>query len=441
MTTPAIDPRDHAPKPAWPLLFLILVAGAFLGALSQQMIGERGAPDCKIGDLLQQWATPLNTYVQSYSWLANTLIIIYSVTGDAIVLTLIACAIVQSSIRPVLPVLVFMILRQTMEFLVSFPSDPGMVWHYPGFPSLFLNYSVKGDFYFSAYVGINILGALEFGDIFKRQWLRTLNFFGAGLVAFIVIVLRSHYTTDIYTSAMTAAFAYIFSQEFVPPIDHFLKQLDKVSHFLLVFLICFGIACIFTTQYFIAQKPIPECGITDVLQSAFLPFNQFLHNHEMVKHAVLIGMNFLLDCMFLFMFVDTIITRNIRPFLTYVLFFLLRQTMQYLVSLPLPPDIIWEYPGFPSLLQNYHVSNDLYFSGHAGISLIAALEMSSFGKKWLTCLGFAICGLESFLVIAMQIHYTMDVYTAIITVFCITDLSCHLAHPINRWLGKLVRSY
>lgn len=437
MTTPAIDPKDHARKPAWPLLFIILVAGAFIGGLTEHMIGERVPPDCKIGDLLQAWTAPLNSYVQSYHWLGDTLIIIYSLTGDAIVLTLIACAIVQSSIRPVLPLLVFMILRQTMQLLVSFPSDPGIVWHYPGFPSLFLNYSVKGDFYFSAYVGINILGALEFGEIFKRPWLRTLNFFGAALVAFIVIVLRSHYTTDIYTSAMTAVFAYLFTEEFIPPVDHFLKQLDKISHFLLVFLICFGIACIFTTQYFINQKPIPDCGITDLIQNLFLPFNQYLHTHEWVRHAILILMNFLLDCMFVFMFVDTIITRNIRPFLTYALFFTLRQTMQLFVSLPLPSGIIWEYPGFPSLLQNYHVSNDLYFSGHAGISLIAALEMSSFGKRWLTCLGFAIFAAEALLVIAMQIHYTMDVYTAIITVFCITDLSCHLAHPINRWLGKI----
>ncbi len=281
---------------------------------------------------------------------------------------------------------------------------------------------------------------MEFGEIFQKRWLMLLNLFGAAVIAFIDIVLRSHYTTDIYTSAMTAIFAYLFTQQFVPPVDAFLKKLDKLSHFLLVFLICFGIACVFTTQYFIGQKSIPVCGITDAIQNLFLPFNAYLRDHLFVKNGFLIVMNFLLDCMFVFMFVDTIITRNIRPFLTYVLFFALRQTMQLLVSLPIPPHIIWDYPGFPSLLQDYHVSNDLYFSGHAGISLIAALEMSSFGKRWLTVLGFTIFACESILVIAMQIHYSMDVFTAIITVFCITDLSCHISHPINRGLAKIMRS-
>lgn len=439
MTTPAIDTQYPKPKPAWPLLFLIIVAGALISLFSEHWIGERIPPVCKIGDALQHWTAPLNNFVNSYEGVGNLLIIIYSIFGDAIVLVLIACAIVQSSIRPVLPLLVFMLLRQGMQLIISFPIDPGLIWHYPGFPSLFSNYEISGDFYFSAYVGINILGALELGEIFRRRWLTALNFIIAAFIAVIDIVLRSHYTTDIYTSILTAVFAYLFTQQFVPPVDHFLKKLDKLSHFLLIFLICLGIACIFTMQYFIGKKGIPDCGIVDVVQNFFLPFNQYLTDHVKVGDAFLIVMSFLLDCMFMFMFVDTIITRNIRPFLTYALFFTLRQSMQLLVSLPVPPHIIWHYPGFPSLLQNYHVSNDLYFSGHAGISLIAALEMSSFGKRWLTTLGFTIFALESLLVIAMQIHYTMDVFTAIITVFCITDLSCHLAHPINRFLTKIMK--
>jgi hypothetical protein len=439
MTTPFLDSKYPYSKPAWPILFLIIVAGGLISTLTEHLIGDRIPPTCKIGDFLQHWTSGLNDFVSSREWIGDALIIFYSILGDAIVLILIVCAIVKSSIRPVLPLLVFLLLRQAMQLIVSFPVDPGLIWHYPGFPSLFSNYRMSGDFYFSAYVGILILGALELGEIFKVRWLTALNFFVAFLVAFIDLVLRSHYTTDIYTSIVTAIFAYLFTEQFVPPVDQFLKKLDRLSHFLLIFLICAGIACIFTTQYFIGKKSIPACGITDAIQNFFLPFNQFVHGHVHLGDAILICMNFLLDCMFLFMFVDTIITRNIRPFLTYALFFALRQSMQFLVALPIPPDIIWHYPGFPSLLQNYHISNDLYFSGHAGISLIAALEMSSFGKRWLTALGFTIFACESLLVIGMQIHYSMDVFTAIVTVFCITDLSCHLAHPINRFLSKLMK--
>lgn len=436
MTIPSTD-SSYPQKPAWPILFLIIVAGIFISLLSEKWIGEVIPPPCNISDALQHFLSPLNAYVASHEQIGNILIVIYSIFGDAIVLILIGAAIVQSSVRPVLPLLVFMVLRQTMQMLISFPIDPNLIWHDPGFYSLFLNYHISGDFYFSAYVGINILGALEMYEIFRKRWLTASIFFIAIFIILTDMTLRAHYSTDVYTSIITAIFAYLFTQSFIHPMDHFLKRLDKLSHLLFIFLICLGIAAIFATQYFVGLKEIPTCGITDIVQKALLPINEFLAARPGLANGMLVLMSALLDGMFLFMLVDTIMTRNIRPFLTFALFFALRQTMQLIVALPLPPHVIWHYPGFPSLTQNYNIANDLYFSGHAGISLIAALELSSFGKRWLTILGFSIFGFESFMVIAMQIHYTMDVFTAIMTVFCITDLSCHLAHPINRFLTKI----
>jgi hypothetical protein len=439
MTIPSTD-SGYPQKPAWPILFLIILAGIGLSLFSEDLIGEIVPPKCDIRDALQDLVAPLNAFVASHTLVENIMIVVYSIFGDAIVLVLIACAIVQSSIRPVLPLIVFMGIRQIMQMLVSFPIDPEVLWHDPGFYSLFLNYYISGDFYFSAYVGINILGALEMHEIFRKKWLTFSIFMIVFVIIFIDMVLRTHYSTDIYTSIITAVFVYLFMQPFIPTVDHFLKKLDKLSHLLLIFLICMGVAAIFGTQYFIAFKEIPTCGIKDVLQNFFLPINHFLTSHPRVGDGFLITMSFLLDCMFLAMLVDTIVTRNIRPFLTFALFFVLRQTMQLIIALPLPPHVIWHYPGFPSLTQNYAIANDLYFSGHAGISLIVALELSSFGKKWLTTLGFSIFAFESIMVIAMQIHYTMDVFTAIMTVFCITDLSCHLAHPINRFLAKIMKA-
>ncbi len=439
MTIPSTD-SGYPQKPAWPVLFLIMVAGILISLLTQNLIGKVVPPECNIQDALQTWVAPLNGFVASHENLGNLLIILYSIFGDAIVLVLIGCAIVQSSIRAIFPLLLFMVIRQTMQMLISFPIDPNLIWRDPGFYSLFLNYHISGDFYFSAYVGINILGALELHEIFKKRWLTTLNLSVTLVIIFIDLILRSHYSTDVYTSIITAVFVYLFTQPFIPPVDHFLKKLDKLSHLLMIFLICLGVAAIFATQYFVGQKEIPTCGIKDVIQNLLLPINHYLSTHALAGNAMLILMSFLIDCMFVFMLVDTIITRNIRPFLTFALFFALRQTMQLIIALPLPPHVIWHYPGFPSLTQNYNIANDLYFSGHAGISLIAALELSSFGKRWLTILGFSIFVFESIMVIAMQIHYTMDVFTAIMTVFCITDLSCHLAHPINRFLAKIAKS-
>ncbi|MBU6446515.1 MAG: hypothetical protein KGQ49_03865, partial [Verrucomicrobia bacterium] len=381
-----------------------------------------------------------NTYVANHPPFSNVMIIFYSLVGDALVLFLIGAAIAKSSIRPVLPLIIFMLLRQVLQLFVSFPIDPKLIWHDPGFYSLFLNYYVQGDFYFSAYIGISILGALELHHMFHKKWLTSAIFLNALALILIDMILRTHYSTDVYTSIVTAVFAYLFMQPLIQPIDHFLKRLDKLSHVLFLFLICLITATIFGSQYYTGLKTIPTCGIKDHLQMFLEPINDFLRAHPHGGDAMLIIMSGLLDLLFLLLLVDTIITRNIRPFLTLALFFTLRQTMQLIVALPLPPHVIWHYPGFPSLTQNYNIANDLYFSGHAGISLIGALELSSFGIRWLTVFGFSVFCFECFMVIAMQIHYTMDVFTAIMTVFCITDLSCHIAHPINRFLAKIMKA-
>src|ERR1700683_47430 len=68
----------------------------------------------------------------------------------------------------------------------------------------------------------------------------------------------------------------------------------------------------------------------------------------------------------------------------------LRQIMQWLVALPAPPNAIWHYPGFPSLLVTYGVSNDYFFSGHTAIAVLAVTEIARMGKRWLTALGVLI---------------------------------------------------
>ena len=113
MTIPSTDSK-YPQKPAWPLLFLIIVAGCAISLLTETWIGKESAPACKINDALQNLLAPLNAYVSNHTALSSVLIILYSIFGDAIVLVLIGCAIVHSSIRPILPLLLFMILRQMM---------------------------------------------------------------------------------------------------------------------------------------------------------------------------------------------------------------------------------------------------------------------------------------------------------------------------------------
>lgn len=428
-----IETKSHAPR-IW--LLLIILLGLPIYRLSQDWIGRVVPPVCGIGDALQNGTALLNSFLQTHVQVANAVLILYSFAGDMIVLFLILRCIWMSSIRPMLPLLVFLILRQSLQIFVSFPLAPGLIWHYPGFPSLFSTYKVSSDFYFSAYVGVNILGWIELSHL-KIRWLSLLGLAFVFIEAFIDIILRSHYTCDIYTSIITAIFAYIFTQRFVPPADRLLKKIEHISPYLLTFLILLGIGCYYLTEYLIGQKAIPLCVITDDLQKWTQPINDFLTQNPTLANMQLIVMNSIVDLLTLFLLFLALITRNVRPVVTLFLFFTLRQCLQLLVALPIPPHTIWHYPGFPSLLQTYDIANDLYFSGHTGLSLIAALEIERFKKPWLTALGFTLFGYELLSVVSMQVHYTMDVFTACITTFCITGISSKWARPINHYLSNL----
>jgi membrane-associated phospholipid phosphatase len=93
----------------------------------------------------------------------------------------------------------------------------------------------------------------------------------------------------------------------------------------------------------------------------------------------------------------------------------LRQIMQACVALPAPRDAIWHYPGFPSLLVTYTVANDYFFSGHTAIAVLAASELSRFGKRWLTIAAIAIVFFEAATILVLRAHYTMDVLTGFVT--------------------------
>jgi len=241
---------------------------------------------------------------------------------------------------------------------------------------------------------------------------------------------------DIYTSCITAIFSFLFTQKLSKKIDSYFQGL-KFYKYGLTLLVLLSIGIYLYIQRIIGMMPIPICSITDQIHIWSEPVNSYLFTHIFTRNMILIFMNSVLDVLSLFILFITIWKRDIRPFLIFFIFFFLRQILQLLVKLPIPDQILWIYPGFPSLLQTYHVSSDFYFSGHTGTSLIAALELSYFKIPWLTGLGFAICAFQAIMVIIMRIHYTMDVFTAIMTVFCFTKFARQVAPRINSFLARL----
>ena len=192
----------------------------------------------------------------------------------------------------------------------------------------------------------------------------------------------------------------------------------------------------FGTQSLISQRPAPASGIGDGLHALSTPLNQYLRQHPNATDALLIVSSGLIDLLAIFVLVEWIFGRSVRPLLGLVILIGLRQVMQALCALPTPDNMIWHYPGFPSLLVTYGVANDYFFSGHTAIAVFAATELARCGRRWLTLLAVALVLFEATSVVALRAHYTMDIFAAIITALYVAHLSERISPALDRRLAR-----
>jgi PAP2 superfamily C-terminal len=183
----------------------------------------------------------------------------------------------------------------------------------------------------------------------------------------------------------------------------------------------------FWTQSLIGGRGLTGAVIGDRLHDATAPLNLYLHAHPSGANALLIVSSGIIDLLGVFLLSRWIFSASVRPFLGLVIVLGLRQIAQALVSLPAPPNAIWHYPGFPSLLVTYGVANDYFFSGHTAIAVLAATELARLGRRWLTGLGAVIVLFEVLTVLVLRAHYTMDVFTGAVTGL----YAAHLANSIS----------
>ena len=133
----------------------------------------------------------------------------------------------------------------------------------------------------------------------------------------------------------------------------------------------------FWTQSLISKHALPTSGIGDQLLLRTAPINSYLYEHHRAANALLIMSSAIIDLEGIFLLARWIFGPSIRPFLGLLLALGLRQLMQVLVALPPPENMIWHYPGFPSLLVTYGVANDYYFSGHTAIATPGKLAFAN----------------------------------------------------------------
>jgi hypothetical protein len=188
----------------------------------------------------------------------------------------------------------------------------------------------------------------------------------------------------------------------------------------------------FWTQSLIGARGLPASGIGDRVHTATASANLYLHHHPVAANALLVVSSGIIDLLSIFLLSMWIFRSEPRPFVGLVIVLGLRQIMQACVALPAPPDAIWHYPGFPSLLVTYSVANDYFFSGHTAIAVLAATELARAGKRWITVGAVGIVLFEAATVLILRAHYTMDVFTGLVTGL----YAAHLAERIAAYARR-----
>jgi hypothetical protein len=206
-----------------------------------------------------------------------------------------------------------------------------------------------------------------------------------------------------------------------------MKEAGNTSHRrgLLVRLLVTGIALAlwFWTQSLIGERTAPASGIGDALHNLTAGLNWYFARNAGAANVLLIVSSGLIDALGLFLLGRWLFGESVRPFLGLFLLITLRQLMQAVCALPPPPNMIWHYPGFPSLLVTYHVANDFFFSGHTAIAVFGAIELSRLRRNWVTAGAVVLVFFEVATVLILRAHYTMDVFAGVAAAFWIANIS------------------
>src|SRR5262252_1674900 len=206
----------------WRTLLLRLVVTGIVLAIwfwTQSLLGTRTPPPGGgIGDALHNLTARLNSYFVQNTAAANVLLIVSSALIDALGLFLLGSWLFGGSVRPFLGLVILMALRQVMQAVCALPTPPNMIWHDPGFPSLLVTYHVANDFFFSGHTAIAVFGAIELSR-FHRKWLTVSAILLVLFELAAVLVLRAHYTMDIFAGILAALWVARLSERISPALD------------------------------------------------------------------------------------------------------------------------------------------------------------------------------------------------------------------------------
>src|SRR6266480_6260430 len=191
----------------------------------------------------------------------------------------------------------------------------------------------------------------------------------------------------------------------------------------------------FWTQSLLGARTAPASGVGDTLHNLTASLNSYFAQSPAAADTLLIVSSALIDALGLFLLGSWLFGGSVRPFLGLFLLMTLRQLLEAICALPPPSNMIWRYPGFPSLLVTYQVAHDFFFSGHTAIAVLGAIELSRLRRNWLTAAAVLLVVFEITTVLILRAHYTMDVFAGILAALWIAHLTERISPRLDHLLS------
>lgn len=210
-----------APWPVIAVRLALVIGGIILWFWSQAFLAKRTPKvgyEVPLTDGMHVLTARIHKRYVTNEAAGNRLLIISSLVIDLLGAYLLCTAIFGVSIRPYLGLVMVFALRQICQVLCPLPAPSGMVWRYPGVPAILVTYGTANDLFFSGHTAIAVYGAATLaGD--WGSWGLAIGVLIALFEALTVLVLRAHYTMDVFTGIVCALWVYSLSGKFAPWAD------------------------------------------------------------------------------------------------------------------------------------------------------------------------------------------------------------------------------
>ena len=210
------------------ILFIIVSLG--LWQLTQKLLARRNvlvdSTDLvPLNDGLHRLTARWNARLQANPKNADCLLITSSLVIDVLGIYLVISSLSGKSFEPFLALFMVFGLRQICQAFCPLPPPRGMIWRCPGVPSILVTYGTSCDLFFSGHTAIAVLGAITLGTHLGILGI----IIGLAIAIFeitTVIILRAHYTIDIFTGVLAALYVHDLAMKLAPHVDHWIAHLS-----------------------------------------------------------------------------------------------------------------------------------------------------------------------------------------------------------------------